>query len=116
MEENNYPTFTKTFNGIKFFKAYKEEKNRNNKQTVTLLYLSDITEILKSIITKQNIMVCKKLVQTIRPKQILPILKLPLKSKQQQGVLYETPCLHCDGMYKNVTGRSYATRFKERVM
>ena len=79
MEENNYPNFTKTFNGIKFFKAYKEEKNKNNKQTVTLLYLSDITEILKCIITKQNIMVCKKLVQTI--KQILPILKLPLKSK-----------------------------------
>ena len=73
--------------------------------------MEDIIEILNCIITKQNIRVYIKSLQTI--KQILPNLKVPIEPKQQQGVIYEIPCLHCDSIYIGETNRAFWTRCKE---
>ena len=98
MEDNNYPNWSikKTFNQFKFSKIEKQEKSKTYKGIVTLPYLPNIIEILKCIITKQNIIVCMKPLQTI--KQILPNLKDAIKPKQGPGVIYKILCLHCDGM------------------
>ena len=64
-------------------------------------------------ITKQNIGVYIKPLQTI--KQILPNLKVPIEPKQHPGVIYEIPCLHCDGVYINETDRAFGTRCKEHM-
>ena len=63
------------------------------KGIVTLPYFQDITEILNCIIKKQNIRAYTKPFETI--KQILPNLKDSIEPKQQPGVIYEIPCLHC---------------------
>ena len=73
----------------------------------------DVTEILNRIITKQNNRVYTKPFQTI--KQILPNLKDSIKPKQQPGVIYEIPCLHCVGIYIGETGRAFCTRCKEHM-
>ena len=72
-----------------------------------------ITEILSCIIKKQNIRVYTKPFQTI--KQILPNLKDSIEPKQQPGVIYEIPCLHCVGIYIGETDRAFCTRFKEHM-
>ena len=103
----------KTFNRFQFSKIEEQEKSKNYKGIVTLTYLQDITEILNRIITKQNIRVCTNPLQTI--KQILPNLKDPIELKQQPGVIYEIPCLHCDGIYIGETGSVFCTRCKEQM-
>ena len=57
LKDNNYPNWLikKTFNRFKFSKIEKQEKSKNYKGIVTLLYFQDITEILNRIITKQNV-------------------------------------------------------------
>ena len=75
-------------------KIEKQEENKNYKGIVTLPYFPDITEILNRIITKPNIRICTKPLQTI--KQILPNRKDPIEPKQQPGVIYEIPCLYSD--------------------
>ena len=67
-----------------------------------------------SIFTKQNIRVYTKPVQTI--KQILPNLKDLIEPKRQQEVIYEIPCLHCDGIYIGETGRAFFTRCIKELM
>ena len=75
LKDNNHPNWLlkKRFNQFKFSKFEKQDKSKNYKGIITLSYLQDITEILNHIITKQNIRVSTKPLQTI--KQILPHLK-----------------------------------------
>ena len=115
MENNNYPNWfiKKTFNRFKFSEIEKQEKSKTYKGIVTLPYLPDINKTLNRIITKENIRVCTKPFQTI--KQILPNLKDPVEPKQQPGVIYEIPSLHCDGNYIGETGRAFCTRCKEHM-
>ena len=115
LEDNNYPNWLikKTFNRFEFNKIEKHEKSKNYKGTVTLHYFQDITEILSRIIKKQNIRVYTKPFQTIN--QILPNLKDSIEPKQQPGVIYEIPCLHCVGIYIGETGRAFRTRCKEHM-
>ena len=115
LEDNNYPNwFTKkTINRFKFSKIEKQEKSKNYKGIVTLPYFQDIIEILNRIITKQNTRVYTKPLQTIKP--ILPNLKDPIEPKQQPGIIYEIPCLHCDGIYIGETGRAFCIRCKEHM-
>ena len=75
--------------------------------------MQDITEILNRIITKQNTRVDTKPFQTI--KQILPNLKDPIEVMQQPEVIYEIPCLHCDGIYIGETFKAFCTRCKEHM-
>ena len=42
-------------------------------------------------------------------------MKDPIEPKQQLGVIYDIPCLHCDGIYIGETGRVFRTRFKEHM-
>ena len=68
---------------------------------------------LNSFESVKNIRVYTKPLQTI--KQILPNLKDPIEPKQQPGVIYEIPCLHCDSIYIGETGRAFRTRRKEHM-
>ena len=115
LDDNNYPNWLikKTFNRFKFNKIEKHEESKNYKETVTLPYFQDITEILSRIIKKQNIRVYTKPFQTI--KQILPNLKDSIEPKQQPGVIYEIPCLHYVDVYIGETGRAFRTRCKEHM-
>ena len=100
-------------NQFKLNKIEKQEKSKNYKGIVTLPYFQDITEILNRMIKKQNIRVYTKSFQTI--KQILPNLKDLIEPKQQPGVIYEIPCLHCVGIYIGETDRAFRTRCKEHM-
>ena len=100
-------------NQFKLNKIEKQEKSKNYKGIVTLSYFQDITEILNRMIKKQNIRVHTKPFQTI--KQILSNLKDLIEPKQQPGVIYEIPCLHCVGIYIGETGRAFRTRCKEHI-
>ena len=45
----------------------------------------------------------------------MPNLKDSIEPKQQPGVIYEIPCLHCVGIYIGETGRAFRTRCKEHM-
>ena len=116
LEDNNYPNWfiKKTFNRFKFSKIEEQEKSKTQKGIVTLPYVPDITEVLNHIITKPNFRVCTKPLRTI--KQILRNLKHPTEPKQQSGVIYEIPCLDCDGIYIGETGWAFGTRCIEHTL
>ena len=38
-----------------------------------------------------------------------------MEPKQQPGVIYEIPCLHCVGIYIGEPGRTFRTRCKEHM-
>ena len=48
--------------------------------------------------------------------QISPKLKNPIEPKQQPGVIYEIPCLHCDGICIGENGKAFCTRCKKHSM
>ena len=99
----------KTFNRFKFRKIENQKNQKLKRSSNPTLYIPDITEISNRIITKQN----TKPLQTIT--QILPNLTDPIEPKQQPGVIYEIPCLHCDGIYIGEAGRAFCTRCKEHL-
>ena len=83
LQDNNYPNWLikKTFNRFKFSKIEKQkEKQKLQRNSNPILFT----------ITKQNIRVYTKSLQTI--KQILPNLKDPIEPKQLPGVIYQIPC------------------------
>lgn len=103
---NNFPL--KLINKItkqRTFKFYNSDSKNpetiNNNRYIAMPYTNELSEKLKYILSKHNIIVCHK------AQNLLANLYTPLKSKVQKkkksNVVYAIPCLNCPKKYIGMT-------------
>ena len=105
LESNGYPKeFLKKQRRSVFETNPREDRSPGG----VLPYIRSVTERLKRVLQKHNLVVAEKPV--VRLKNILRKVKDNVPTEKQTGIVYTIPCSNCDIQYIGETGRSLQTR------
>ena len=87
------------------------EERENPKASIVILYVRNLSESIRRILTRYNIRTCFKPNTTLRNLLVHPKDRIPSTSKR--GVVYQIPCRDCSEVYIGQTGRTLEHRIKE---
>ena len=91
----------------------KKTKSKENvsRGSVTIPYISGVTERIRRIMKKRGITTPARPYRTIRQTLVHP--KDKVKDEDKCGVVYHVPCLSCSQVYIGETGRKLSVRIVE---
>ena len=81
-----------------------DREERRPETTLTLPYISNLSEAIRRVLTPLDIQVVFRPLMTLRQLLVHPKDRVPMD--EQKGVVYSIPCTECPKVYIGQTGRS----------
>ena len=88
-----------------------DREEQSPKTTLTLPYISHLSEAIRRVLTPLDIQVVFRPLMTLRQLLVHPKDRVPMD--ERKGVVYSIPCTECPKVYIGQTGRSLKHRLKE---
>ena len=110
LKENGYPSsfvYKHSCSG----RPRPDREEQRPKTTLTLPYISNLSEAIRRVLTPLDIQVVFRPLMTLRQLLVHPKDRVPMD--EQKGVDYSISCTECPKVYIGQTGRSLKHRLKE---